>query len=49
MTPTDVHHVQEIRPGSLMFQMLGTAHSVTARLAAALAECAVERALSALR
>jgi hypothetical protein len=39
MTPTDVHPpAQEIRPRSLVFQLLGTAHSVTDRLTEALAE-----------
>jgi hypothetical protein len=38
MTPTDVHHVQDTRPRSLVFQLLGTAHSVTDRLSEALAE-----------
>lgn len=39
MSPTEVHPpAQEIRPQSLVFQLLGTAHSVTYRLTQALAE-----------
>ena len=39
MSPTDVHPpAQEVRPRSLVFQLLGTAHSVTDRLTQALAE-----------
>src|SRR5256885_9942781 len=33
MTLTDLHPVQETSPGSLLFQLLGSAHSVTHRLA----------------
>src|SRR5204863_6528333 len=36
MTPTGVRPAQETRPRPLVFQLLGTAHSVTARLAEAL-------------
>jgi len=38
MNLTDRDPVRETRPGSLLFQLLDTAHSVTARLAEALAE-----------
>jgi len=38
MTPTAVQPAQETRPWSLVFQLLGTAHSVTDRLVEALAE-----------
>src|SRR5437879_11933489 len=39
MSPTDVHPpAQEIRPQSLVFQLLGAAHSVTYRLTQALVE-----------
>ena len=38
MTPTGVRPAQETRPRSLVFQLLGTAHSVTVRLAEALGE-----------
>ena len=38
MTPTGVRPAQETRPRPLVFQLLGTAHSVTARLAEALGE-----------
>jgi hypothetical protein len=38
MRSGDPHPVQETRPPSLLFQLLGTAHSVTARLTEALAE-----------
>jgi len=37
MNVTERDPVRETRPGSLLFQLLGTAHSVTARLAEALA------------
>ena len=38
MTPTGVRPAQETRPRSLVFQLLGTAQSVTVRLAGALSE-----------
>lgn len=38
MTPTGVRPAQETRPRSLVFQVLGTAQSVTVRLAEALGE-----------
>src|SRR2546423_869684 len=38
MTPTGVRPAQETRPRSLVFQLLGTAQSVTVRLAEALGE-----------
>ena len=38
MTPTAVQPAQKTRPWSLVFQLLGTAHSVTDRLVEALAE-----------
>ena len=38
MTPTGVGPEQETRPRSLVFQLLGTAHSVTVRLVGALGE-----------
>src|SRR5256886_7197889 len=38
MTPTDVRPAQETRRRSLVFQLLGTAHSVTIRIAEALGE-----------
>src|SRR5437879_3272623 len=36
MTATDVHHAQETSPRFLVFQLLGTAHSVTDRFSEAL-------------
>src|SRR5256885_921453 len=38
MSRTDVHHVSETRPPSLVFQLLGAAQSVTPRLTEALAK-----------
>jgi len=38
MSSSDLHPVEETRPPSLLFQLLGTAHSVTTRLTEALAE-----------
>jgi len=44
MTLTDLDPVQETSPGSLLFQLLGIAHSVTHRLAETLAELGLSAA-----